>query len=142
MAAKVQFMITARMRDILENELEYAKEEVDEMKPEIAANVIERMQKRPFGQARAMPESWKRGSVKSSGGKKMSIGGFIVNMNKLQIFLVSAVCVLGGLVYTERLGLETLLGGQSTAVKRKLSTHVKKQKKKKTNSKNKNKKFN
>ena len=59
-SAKVQFMITNAMRAILVDDLDYLDAEVDVMRPEIAAQLIETRTKRPFGD-RPMPEAWKRG---------------------------------------------------------------------------------
>jgi hypothetical protein len=59
-SARVQFMITNAMRAILVDDLDYLDAEVDVMRPEIAAQLIETRTKRPFGD-RPMPEAWKRG---------------------------------------------------------------------------------
>ena len=59
MSASVQFMITNAMRATLVEELEFEPEEVDVMRPEIAAELIEKKMKRPFGD-RPMPDQWKR----------------------------------------------------------------------------------
>ena len=45
----VQFMITNAMRATLIDELEFKPEEVDVMRPEVAAELIEKKMKRPFG---------------------------------------------------------------------------------------------
>lgn len=45
--ASLQFMITNRMRRLLENDLNYLSEEVDNMDPQIASIVIERGLARP-----------------------------------------------------------------------------------------------
>lgn len=55
--ASVQYMITNRMRKILQDELGYLQHEVDTMAPEIAAVVIDRGLNRP---SNGMPSSWKR----------------------------------------------------------------------------------
>ena len=59
MSAQVQFMITNAMRATLVEELEFKPEEVDVMRPEIAAELIEKKMKRPFGD-RPMPDAWKK----------------------------------------------------------------------------------
>ena len=59
MSASVQFMITNAMRATLVEELEFEPEEVDVMRPEIAAELIEKKMKRPFGD-RPMPDQGKR----------------------------------------------------------------------------------
>ena len=138
MAASVQFMITAAMREVLTTQLQFLDEEVDEMKPELAAKMIETGTKRPFGE-RAMPESWKRGSAMGPE-KKGGILGFFKNINALQSVIVGGIAVLTGMVLTKRIELETLLGGASTAMpKEKLSSHVKKKKRKKKKGKKKKK---
>ena len=53
--ASVQFMITNRMRRVLEDELNYLEEEIDLMDPQIASVVIERGLARPLT---GMPKSW------------------------------------------------------------------------------------
>ena len=127
--ASVQFMITSAMREILTNELQFLDSEVDEMKPELAAKMIETGTKRPFGDGREMPESWKRGAMPE---RKRDVLGFFRNINSLQVIVLGAIGVLAGLVVTNKIELETLLGGASTALpKEKLSSHVKKKKKKK-----------
>ena len=129
MGASVQFMITSAMREILTNELQFLDSEVDEMKPELAAKMIETGTKRPFGDGREMPESWKRGAMPE---RKRDALGLFRNINSLQVIVLGAIGVLAGLVVTNKIELETLLGGASTALpKEKLSSHVKKKKKKK-----------
>ena len=59
MSAQLQFMITNAMRATLVDELEFKPEEVDVMRPEFAAELIEKKMKRPFGD-RPMPDQWKR----------------------------------------------------------------------------------
>ena len=54
-AASIQFMITYRMRRILEEELNYLPKEVDVMDPQIAQVVIERGLSRPLT---GMPVKW------------------------------------------------------------------------------------
>ena len=130
MGASVQFMITAAMREILTNELEFLDSEVDDMKPELAAKMIETRTKRPFGE-REMPESWRRGVMPERRGGG-GILNFFRNINSLQVIVLGAIGVLAGLVATNKIELETLLGGASTALpKEKLSSHVKKKKKRK-----------
>ena len=72
MSASVQFMITNAMRATLVEELEFEPEEVDVMRPEIAAELIEKKMKRPFGDS-PMPDAWKKdyeglGAGENSGG--------------------------------------------------------------------------
>ena len=55
--ASIQYMITRRMRRVLEDELNYLPEEVDVMDPQIAKVVIERGLSRPM---KGMPATWKR----------------------------------------------------------------------------------
>ena len=52
-------MITNAMRATLVEELEFEPEEVDVMRPEIAAELIEKKMKRPRAR-RPMPDQWKR----------------------------------------------------------------------------------
>jgi hypothetical protein len=57
---------------------------------------------------------------------------FFRNINSLQVIVLGAIGVLAGMVATNKIELETLLGGASTALpKEKLSSHVKKKKKRK-----------
>lgn len=56
-SANIQYMITQRMRRVLEDELRYLPEEVDIMEPQIASVVIERNLSRP---SNGMPASWRR----------------------------------------------------------------------------------
>ena len=51
----MQFMITNAMKKTLVEELEYKPEEVEVMRPEIAAELIDKRAKRPFGD-RPMPD--------------------------------------------------------------------------------------
>jgi hypothetical protein len=67
MTAQVQFMITNAMKATLVDELEFKPEEVDVMRPEIAAELIEKNMKRPFGD-RPMPDQWKRDYDGAGGG--------------------------------------------------------------------------
>lgn len=53
----IQFMITNKMRSVLQGDLGYLKEEVDEMEPQIASVVIERRLVRPL---KGMPAAWRR----------------------------------------------------------------------------------
>ncbi len=139
--ASVQFMITAAMREVLTTQLQFLDEEVDEMKPELAAKMIETGTTRPFGE-RQMPESWKRGNAMGPEKKKRRILGFFKNINALQSVIIGGIAVLTGMVLTKRIELETLLGGASTAMpKEKLSSHVKKKKKKKGKKKKKKKTY-
>ena len=128
--ASVQFMITAAMREVLTTQLQFLDEEVDEMKPELAAKMIETGTTRPFGE-RAMPDSWKRGHVHEKNKRRGGgILGVFKNINALQSVIVGGIAVLTGMVLTKRIELETLLGGASTAMpKEKLSSHEKKKKK-------------
>ena len=73
--SSVQFMITNAMRATLIDELEFKPEEVDVMRPEVAAELIEKKMKRPFGN-REMPDEWKKdwkGLADGDGGGR---GGF------------------------------------------------------------------
>ena len=56
-SSSIQFMITNRMRRILQDDLGYLTNEIDTMDPQIAAIVIERQLNRPVA---GMPSSWKR----------------------------------------------------------------------------------
>ena len=58
--AKVQFMVTGRMRQVLTEELGYLSSEVDMIEPQIAAVVIERGLARPSA---GMPASWRKTNV-------------------------------------------------------------------------------
>ena len=141
-AASVQFMITAAMREVLTTQLQFLDEEVDEMKPELAAKMIETGTTRPFGE-RAMPDSWKRGNVPEKNKRRGGgILGVFKNINALQSVIVGGIAVLTGMVLTKRIELEMLLGGASTAMpKEKLSSHVKKKKKGKKKKKKKKKTY-
>lgn len=55
--ASVQYMITNRMKKVLQDDLGYLEHEVDIMAPEIAAVVIDRGLNRP---SNGMPSSWRR----------------------------------------------------------------------------------
>ena len=88
MGASVQFMITSAMREILTNELQFLDSEVDEMKPELAAKMIETGTKRPFGDGREMPEIWKRGAMPE---RKRDALGFFRNVNSLQGYFMPAL---------------------------------------------------
>eukprot|EP01031_Cornospumella_fuschlensis_P038059 gene38059-46242_t len=66
-AAKVQFMITNKMRHVLVDDLGYLPSEVDEMEPQIAAVVIERKLGRP---SNGMPASWRRPEAATTYNKK------------------------------------------------------------------------
>ena len=55
--ARIQYMVTNRMRKVLEEELGYHSDEVDTIEPQIAAVVIERGLTRP---SNGMPASWSR----------------------------------------------------------------------------------
>ena len=63
----MQFMITNAMKKTLVEELEYKPEEVEVMRPEIAAELIDKRAKRPFGD-RPMPDQWKRDYDGGGGG--------------------------------------------------------------------------
>ena len=103
-SAKVQFMITNAMRAILVDDLDYLDAEVDVMRPEIAAQLIETRTKRPFGD-RPMPEAWKRG-----GNMPQRRGGGALSNNLVKLFL-AGVCCLGAAVMSGRVSVGTLLGG-------------------------------
>jgi len=74
----IQFMITQRMRRVLEDELGYLVEEVDCMEPQIAAVVIERGLARP---SNGMPISWQRPArnVRASGRNLITVVGSTLN---------------------------------------------------------------
>ena len=59
MATSAQFMITHAMRRTLIEDLGFAREEVEVLRPEIAAQLIQNETRRPFGD-RSMPDDWKR----------------------------------------------------------------------------------
>jgi len=78
-SASIQYMITQRMRRVLEDELRYLPEEVDIMEPQIASVVIERNLSRP---SNGMPASWRKTDPSDvSGGK--SIQAFFKSINSL-----------------------------------------------------------
>lgn len=110
----IQFMITNRMRNTLEKELGYLKEEVDVMEPQIAAVLIEKSLARPEN---GMPASWKRQEpgknmvVESLNAFSSSTKGFFVRLssaiqksfknlvqgsNKLKPIILSVVVVAIG----------------------------------------------
>ena len=97
-------MITNAMRAILVDDLDYLDAEVDVMRPEIAAQLIETRTKRPFGD-RPMPEAWKRG-----GNMPQRRGGGALSNNLVKLFL-AGVCCLGAAVMSGRVSVGTLLGG-------------------------------
>ena len=66
--ASVQYMITRRMSSVLTSELGYLPEEVEVMRPDVAAVVVGRRLKRP---ERGMPEGWVRDDV----GLEGAVGG-------------------------------------------------------------------
>ena len=134
-SAKVQFMITNAMRAILVDDLDYLDAEVDVMRPEIAAQLIETRTKRPFGD-RPMPEAWKRG-----GNMPQRRGGGALSNNLVKLFL-SGVCCLGAAVMSGRVSVGTLLGGAPLGRKplKKLSSEMKSTKKRKSSSKKRRKK--
>lgn len=68
--AGIQFMITRRMRRILENQLGYLDTEVDAMDPQIAAVVIDRKLARPTN---GMPKSWEKTFIKTNNGLSNAI---------------------------------------------------------------------
>jgi len=117
-------MITSAMRAILIDELDFDSQEVDEMRPEVAARLIETRTKRPFGD-RPMPDAWKRGGP-APGGSRPS-GNALV-----RLFFV-AVLGLGVAVATGKLTLGTLLGGAEFGRQpiKKLSSEMKPKSKKK-----------
>jgi len=124
MSAQVQFMITSAMRLILTEELGFEHQEVDEMRPEIAAQLIETRTKRPFGD-RPMPEAWKRGGPSPGGGGRR--GNSLV-----RLFLLGLVS-LGVALATGKLTPGQLLGGQEFGRQKltKLSDEMKPRPKKK-----------
>jgi hypothetical protein len=134
-SAKVQFMITNAMRAILVDDLDYLDAEVDVMRPEIAAQLIETRTKRPFGD-RPMPEAWKRG-----GTMPQRRGGGALSNNLVKLFL-AGVCCLGAAVMSGRVSVGTLLGGAPLGRKplKKLSSEMKSTKKRKSSSKKRRKK--
>ena len=130
MGSSVKFMITSAERSVLVNELGYSPEEVDVMRPDIAAQLVEKRTKRPFG-TREMPEAWKRGGT-PPGRNGSGVGGLLSN-NLVKLFLVG-VAMIWGAVATGRLELGTLLGGAQLGRKplTKLSDKVVKPKKKRS----------
>lgn len=120
-------MITSAMRLVLTEELGFEHQEVDEMRPEIAAQLIETRTKRPFGD-RPMPEAWKRGGpTPGSGGRR---GNSLV-----RLFLLGLVS-LGVALATGKLTPGQLLGGQEFGRQKltKLSDEMKPRPKKKKKS--------
>ena len=70
--------------------------------------------------------------ISSSFFRVLTISCCFLLTSDLQVIVLGAIGVLAGLVVTNKIELETLLGGASTALpKEKLSSHVKKKKKKK-----------
>ena len=128
-------MITNAMRAILVDDLDYLDAEVDVMRPEIAAQLIETRTKRPFGD-RPMPEAWKRG-----GNMPQRRGGGPLSNNLVKLFL-AGVCCLGAAVMSGRVSVGTLLGGAPLGRKplKKLSSEMKSTKKRKSSSKKRRKK--
>ena len=120
-------MITNAMRAILIDELDFDSHEVDEMRPEVAARLIETRTKRPFGD-RPMPDSWKRGGPAPGGARR---GG----NNLVRLFLVGLIG-LGVALATGKLTVGTLLGGAEFGRKpiKKLSSEIKPKSKKKKRS--------
>lgn len=55
--AKMQWIITKKMKDTLMNELGYKEEEIDDMMPDVAATVINKRLTRP---KLGMPEEWRK----------------------------------------------------------------------------------
>merc|ERR1712129_435491 len=64
-SASVKFMLTARERAGL-LELGYRPDEVEDMRFEVVASVLQRRTRRPFGD-RPMPREWRRGSSRHAG---------------------------------------------------------------------------
>ena len=128
-------MITNAMRAILVDDLDYLDAEVDVMRPEIAAQLIETRTKRPFGD-RPMPEAWKRG-----GNMPQRRAGGALSNNLVKLFL-AGVCCLGAAMMSGRLSVGTLLGGAPLGRKplKKLSSEMKSTKKRKSSSKKRRKK--
>jgi hypothetical protein len=117
-------MITNAMRVVLTDDLGYFDSEVDEMRPEIAQQLIDTRTKRPFGD-RPMPDAWKRGSdVQGAGGKG---GNTLV---RLFLLGVSAIAIA---LATGKITPGQLLGGSEFGKHKltKLSDQVVKPKKKK-----------
>jgi hypothetical protein len=110
--------------------LDYLDAEVDVLRPEIAAQLIETRTKRPFGD-RPMPEAWKRG-----GNMPQRRGGGALSNNLVKLFL-AGVCCLGAAVMSGRVSVGTLLGGAPLGRKplKKLSSEMKSTKKRKSSSK-------
>ena len=79
----IQFMITQRMRRVLEDELGYLPSEVTAMEPQIAAVVIERGLVRP---SKGMPASWQKqpdlGDYPLSNYKRNSKHIFVLSYNE------------------------------------------------------------
>ena len=121
-------MITNAMRATLVDELGYSDEEVDVMRPEIAAQLIERGTRRPFGD-RPMPDSWRRGGptpARGGGGVSGLLGNNLVRLALL------GLTALGLALANGKLEIGTLLGGAPLGRKplKKLKNEVKRSKKK------------
>ena len=58
-SAATQFMTTQQMKRTLVEDLGYAAEEADQMLPQLAAAVIRKGTRRPWGD-RPMPDEWKK----------------------------------------------------------------------------------
>ena len=88
--ANLQFMVTNRMRRVLEDELNYHEEEVELMDPQIASVVIERGLARPLT---GMPKSWQRikPSTPMLSGLSSKIASFADKVGKSVVFACKRV---------------------------------------------------
>ena len=84
--AGIQYMITRRMRRILQEDLGYEDIEVDNMEPQIAAVVIDRKLFRPMN---GMPNSWKKSYSKPRTGILSHIKSFMICLNPILSELLS-----------------------------------------------------
>mmetsp|Transcript_63466 Transcript_63466/g.122146 ORF Transcript_63466/g.122146 Transcript_63466/m.122146 type:complete len:131 (-) Transcript_63466:15-407(-) len=84
--ASVKFMLTAREKAGL-LELGYRPDEVEDMRFEVVARVLQRRTRRPFGE-RPMPREWRRSSSQH--------GGVTVARPLLGSVMVVLLLVLGG----------------------------------------------
>lgn len=89
---KIQYMVTQRMRRVLEDDLGYLSREIDVIEPQIAAVVIERRLSRP---ANGMPSSWRRPDASSGGvnaARNMNtLGKRIKDLSKVVLSLATKV---------------------------------------------------
>ena len=136
MSASMQFMITNAMKKTLVEELEYKPEEVEVMRPEIAAELIDKRAKRPFGD-RPMPDQWKRdydgGGGGGGGGRGFGhgpVGDLLRSLFYMTLtagFCVGVACgisgqarsAVGGVLRDARRDLRRMLKGKKRKKRRK-----------------------